>query len=265
MVSKDRLFWAQPAWRRAVVIAAGVAMNFIIGWFILSLVFMIGSPSAVVVDGVQEGSPAATVGIKSGDILVGYHTTDEFIKVVDEHRGALVTFHILRDGKEMTVEAAPRVSPPAGEGALGVVLVQAGMPSEGFFAAIAGGFKESLRACGFIISALYGVVKDVLLRGETVSGDVAGPIGIVAIARGVGQIGLVYLLQLVSLISLNLAIINLVPFPALDGGRLFTILIEKIKGSPVPRRAEEIANRIGFAFLLVLMAFITVHDIARIW
>ena len=88
-----------------------------------------------------------------------------------------------------------------------------------------------------------------------------GPVGIFFVAQQTGQIGLIYLIQLIGLISINLTVINLVPFPALDGGRLFMILIEKIKGSPVSRKVEAWANGLGFAFLIVLITLITVRDI----
>ncbi len=87
--------------------------------------------------------------------------------------------------------------------------------------------------------------------------------GIFSVAQETGKIGLIYLVQLIALISLNLAVINLIPFPALDGGRFFMILVEKIKGSPIPRKVESAINVAGFAFLILLMVALTVRDVSH--
>ena len=89
--------------------------------------------------------------------------------------------------------------------------------------------------------------------------------GIVGVAAQAAGISAAYLLQLFGLISLNLAVLNILPFPALDGGRLFFVLIEKIKGSPVSAKAEGIAHAVGFSLLLALMAAITIKDVAGLF
>jgi regulator of sigma E protease len=96
-------------------------------------------------------------------------------------------------------------------------------------------------------------------------GEVAGPVGIVSLTSQMTQLGLVYVLQFIAIISINLAIINAIPFPALDGGRLLFLLIEKIKGSPVNAKIERLANSIGFALLIILMIFITFRDITKLF
>jgi len=93
---------------------------------------------------------------------------------------------------------------------------------------------------------------------------VSGPVGIFALASQAGSMGLVYLLQLMALISLNLAVLNFIPFPALDGGRFLFLLLEKIKGSPISPKFQRAVNTVGFAFLIVLMVIVTVRDISRL-
>jgi regulator of sigma E protease len=101
------------------------------------------------------------------------------------------------------------------------------------------------------------------LSGQSVSDQLSGPVGIAVLTRDVAQLGFVYLLQFTALLSINLAVVNSVPFPALDGGRILFLIVEKIRGRKLPETAEGIANTIGFALLLLLMVFITVRDIGR--
>ena len=116
-----------------------------------------------------------------------------------------------------------------------------------------------LTAVGF-----YELLKNLLLHGSLLPG-IVGPVGVFGVAAQAGGIGFVYLLQLVSLISINLAVINLIPFPALDGGRLALLAAEKIKGSPIPRKIEVWLNTAGFVFLISLMVLITIRDIGNLF
>ncbi len=257
---KKRLFFTQPAWKRALIIAAGVAVNFIIGWLLISLIFVVGTPRALVISGIQKDSPASQIGIIQGDIIKDFTKANEFIAFVDKHRSQEVQITIIRGGKELSFVATPRMQTSQGEGALGVYLAEAGMPRHGFFQALFEGLKTSFQIAWLTLGSFYELIKNLFFKASLLPG-VVGPVGIFFVAQQTGQIGLIYLIQLIGLISINLTVINLVPFPALDGGRLFMILIEKIKGSPVSRKIEAWANGFGFAFLMVLIALITVRDI----
>ena len=104
-----------------------------------------------------------------------------------------------------------------------------------------------------------------LVVTATLPEGVAGPVGIFSVAQETGRLGFIYLIQLLALISVNLAALNLIPFPALDGGRLAFILIERLRGTPISRKTEAWVNGIGFALLMVLIFGITVKDIARLF
>ena len=257
---KNKLFFLQPAWKRAIVIAAGVTINFFLGWILISAVLMMGTPNAILISGVQAGSPAEDAGLVSGDILKGFEGAASFVAFVEENRGEEIQFKILRDGEEINFSAVPRVDAPPGEGALGIFLADVGSEKMGFFAAIGEGFSSSLFIAAATFTALYQLVVNLFLHGSLLEG-VVGPVGIFGVAQSAGGIGMAYLVQVIAIISLNLFVVNLIPFPALDGGRLFLILVEKIKGSPVPKMVEAWANGLGFAFLLTLMALLTVRDI----
>lgn len=260
---KKRFFFSQPAWKRALITGAGVAVNFIIGWLLISLIFMAGTPRALVISGIQKDSPASQIGIIEGDVIKDFTKADEFIAFVDKHRGQEVQITVIRGGKEISFAATPRMQTKEGEGALGVYLAEAGMPRHGFFQSLFEGIKTSFQIAWLTLVSFYELIKNLLFKASLLPG-VVGPVGIFFVAQETGHIGLIYLIQLIGIISINLAVINLIPFPALDGGRLFMILIEKIKGSPVSQKAESWANGLGFAFLMVLIALITVRDI-RLW
>ena len=111
---------------------------------------------------------------------------------------------------------------------------------------------------------LYGLIRDSIIGRGSFS-SVAGPVGMVSIVGDAYQFGFVYLLSFTALISVNLAIINLIPFPALDGGRLLFLLIEKIKGSRLNPKIANTANVAGFVILIILMILITYHDIIKLF
>lgn len=261
---KKRLFCFQPAFKRALVIAAGVFVNFLIGWLLVSAVFMVGTPRALLVAQVLPNSPASAAGFREGDVVKNYTSAADFIKFVNDNRGHEISVGILRGGKELSLSATPRVNIGPNEGALGVAIAEAGEERQGFFSAVGNGFRESLAVIGLTFQALYQLVENLIFHGSLLQG-IVGPVGIFSVAEETGQMGLIYLLQLVSLISLNLAVVNLVPFPALDGGRLLLILIEKVKGSPISQKTEALVNNLGFALLVLLMILITVRDVGKLF
>ncbi|MBM3257513.1 MAG: site-2 protease family protein [Candidatus Liptonbacteria bacterium] len=261
---KDCLFSFRPAWQRFLVIVAGVVANFILGWWLLSIALMIGTPSAVVVAGVDAGSPAAQAGIAAGDVIKEFRTAEEFINYVNQNKGKAIELQALKGSGEKVIRVTPRENPPPGEGAIGVQLAEAGEAPHGFFSALWEGLMRAGLIIGLTFQAVWEMLRSLVMQGS-VSADVVGPLGIVSVAQRTSEIGFAYLLQLLSLISLNLAVINLIPFPALDGGRLLLIFVEKIKGSPIPRRVEGFINGIGFVLLLILMVVVTVRDVIRLF
>ena len=140
---------------------------------------------------------------------------------------------------------------------------QIGTVRLGPISALSEGFRLTLSVTKGTFVGLYNLVKD-SVRGEGSLDSVTGPVGMVGIVDDAYKFGIVYLLSFAALISINLAIINLLPFPALDGGRLFFLLIEKIKGSPINSKIANNANMIGFALLLLLMLVVTFHDIVKL-
>jgi regulator of sigma E protease len=113
-----------------------------------------------------------------------------------------------------------------------------------------------------MILSIYGVLKNLLFTQKAVV-EIAGPLGIAILTKQVTELGLVYIIQFAAILSVNLGIINALPFPALDGGRILFILIEKVKGSPISQKTEQMFHTIGFILLITLMIFITFKDVTK--
>ncbi len=248
--------------RRSVIIAAGVLMNFLLGWLVISIIFSIGIPQTVLITEFKSDNPDTSIGMQTGDKIIGFSAVEEFINFIDAGRGKEVILKIERAGEIKEFKTMPRVNPPSGEGALGIGLMESGLPKKSLPLSFWEGLKTSVETVKMILAALFKLIAQAFI-GKASFEQIAGPIGIVKVTAQASTLGFVYLLQLLALISLNLAVINLLPFPALDGGCLLFLLIEKIKGSPLPEKFEKYANAIGMALLLLLMIIITIKDISR--
>jgi regulator of sigma E protease len=257
---KARLFYNQPAWKKSLIVLAGVFMNFILGWLLIATVFMVGVPQTLVISGTEAGSPAAATGIQAGDVVKGYTSAQSFINYIDANKGQQVTVTVIRNDKDMSFTMTPRANAPANQGALGVALEQGGATRENFFKALWDGLQDAAIISWLTLQAFYELLKQIFVHAS-IPADVVGPVGIFGIAEETGKIGLAYLLQFLGIISINLMIVNCIPFPALDGGRFLVVLIEKIKGSAMPYKVEAWINGVGFALLLLLMVVLTVRDI----
>src|SRR3989344_4534323 len=188
-------------------------------------------------------------------------TIQEYIAI---NSGREITMLISRGGEVVEKNVTPRLAPPQGEGALGVSLIQTGVVSYPWYEAIWRGLKDS---GVLLLNTVYGYwlfLKSLIIQGKLL-GDVSGPIGIATLTGQAARIGFNYLIQFVALISMNLAVLNIIPFPALDGGRILLLGIEKIKGRPLSKKIEMAINSIGFALLILLMLYISVKDVARLF
>ncbi|PIP30136.1 hypothetical protein COU12_02590 [Candidatus Jorgensenbacteria bacterium CG10_big_fil_rev_8_21_14_0_10_54_38] len=270
-----RSFSAQRLWRRVSIVVAGVLANLIAGWLALSLVFMVGAPPHLMLTGVAPDSPAAAAGLARGDVVAEVRAgdrvlrdpvgADDFIAAVGDavRQGAPVAV-VTGVGKETReVSLAPREAPPEGEGPLGVSLTEVGVPRTSLLEGFGKGAEESWILLKLIAGGFVNFFASVFQRPEVLK-EVAGPVGVVAAAAQAGSLGFAYLLHFLGLISINLVVLNLIPFPALDGGQVLFLLIEKLKGSPIPVKFERIVNAAGFVFLLLLMVLVTVQDVGRL-
>lgn len=263
-ISSDRFFSSKPIWKRIIVLVSGVLMNFILGWIILVVVFSFGTQPIVVISQVMNNSPAETVGIKEGDKIMGFSSVDDFIQKINESKGKEISLTIKRSQDTQIISVVPRLNPPEGEGALGVGLSAGGVEKMPFFQAVIEASKTAVSIFGMIYSMLFKLIASIF-GGPNLFKYISGPVGIFQATSQAAGFGVGYLANLIALISINLAAINIFPFPALDGGRILFLIIEKIKGSPISSKIQQIVNGVGFALLLVLILAASVQDIIRLF
>lgn len=271
-------FASKTAWQRTKVLLAGVVMNFILAWFLFSVVFMIGAPkevpegtagSIVQIIQVSKDSPAAAMGIKEGDEIVAVcasiqecekiNAVSQFQKVVSNNKGQKIILKIKRGESEIQLEGVPRLSPPDGQGPLGVSPAQTALVKLPFFEAF---YQGIVTIFNFLI-LFFNVIKD-LLMGKSAGVEISGPVRIYSYTGQVAQLGLIYVMNFIAILSLNLGIVNAFPFPALDGGRVLFILVNKLKKKPLAEETEHAVNTIGFVLLMTLMAFVTLRDLVSL-
>lgn len=273
-------FAGKSAWIRVKVLGAGVAMNFFLAWVLISIVFMLGLPqpidpsesgrydnAKIQILSIVKGTPAETMGLKMGDEILSINgkkmaSLDEVSKEIASRKGQEITIAIDRFGQALTLSGTPRVEYPAGEGSLGISFSETAVVSYPWYQAIYEGARATYAITIAILSA-FGAMIASLFGGAKTALDVTGPVGIVYLTKQMSDLGLPYLLQFAAILSINLGIINVLPIPALDGGRILFVLIEKLKGSPVSHRVEGMMHQIGFILLLLLMLFVTVRDFSQ--
>lgn len=272
---KNRAFFARPVWQRFVIVFAGVFMNFVLATAILSyLVAVQGVPEQgknVVIAAVAKNSPAEKAGLKEGEAILFIDgqkvvTADQVISYTKKHLGKEIVLVIkTKENKTETIKVTPRVHAPAGEGAMGVAIgANVIVKKYPWYQAPWQGLKEALSQTGAILQGLGQLVVQLTVNRQVPQG-LAGPVGIAQLTGQFVQIGFNAVLGLVALLSLNLAILNVLPIPALDGGRLFFILLEGVSGHKVSPKVEGYAHAVGMAVLFALIIFITFHDITRIF
>lgn len=272
---EKRAFYARSVLQRASIVIAGVVMNFALAVVILTILFsVIGIPvpgDKVLIGQVIKGSPAEMVGIREGDMIVSFNndkldSPQELIDKTRSNLGKEVTLKVLPKGKgsEKEIKVTPRTDYPSDQGPLGISISQSyEVKKYPIWEAPILGTKEALNQSWLILSGIGMIFSQLLTQGSVPAG-VAGPVGIAqltgVLCQEVGSC-----LSFVGLLSLNLAILNILPIPALDGGRLFFILIEGITRRKVSRKFETYAHALGMALLLGLIALITLHDLIRVF
>lgn len=269
-----RSFATKSLGKKLGILVAGVTMNFLFGWLVLAGSFMVGSPEHLVVASVSQGSPAAVAELEAGDAIVRARwdaitlndpvPIDAFITLARQAAGSPLALTVQRGESVQEIILVGRSAPPEGEGSLGVALAPVGAAPQPLFSALGSAFLQSVATLRDVIAG-FGKLVGGVFTDFGILKQVSGPIGIVALTAQSGALGASYFFQLLALISLNLVILNLIPFPALDGGRMLVVLIEKLIRRTIPRRVELAVNGIGFAALLALMAAVTVQDVAKLW
>ncbi len=298
-VLKDkRSFASKPVLQRIAIVIAGVIMNFILAvilfWIVLfskgftenlPLFFpyqFIGADqqnqTVILVGNVAKKSPAEKVGILQGDRItkindIQLQNSDELVTLIDKNAGERIILNVIDPEDNIRqVEVVPRISPPQGEGPLGIQLGTVTIANISYVTPIqkmAAGFIHSYNFMVYSFQ-IFGHLIGSSIQNQTfepVAQTVSGPIGITQIAGSVlkTKSPLLPYLDLIGLLSLNLAVINILPFPALDGGRLLFLLIEFISKKRVNPNLEKTIHTIGMVILISLIIIITFSDIKKLF
>src|SRR3990167_6729820 len=282
----SRALFNKPKWKQAVVLFAGVFANFLLAWLLFSVSFMSGLPmsagSGIKSESLQDlhlsvvevlkNSPAETAGLKAGDRVISVKSASEALteispetlkSFVNSHPNDEIEIGYVREKSQIQfIKTKPTLI--EGTPMLGIAMDMVGIAKLPIFKAFREGMRLTLFATAGIAKGLYTLISEAIM-GKGSFASVTGPVGLVSIIGTAYKFGFAYLLSFTALISLNLAILNLLPFPALDGGRLFFLLIEKVKGSRINPKFANAANMIGFALLIVLMLAVTYHDIVKLF
>jgi len=301
-IEHERSFSQKPIWQRAFIVLGGVVSFWIISAILLSIVMSLGAPTAisdeengelinprVQIAAVAPGSPAQVAGIKAGDTITslklkikndpekkseisdGASSQQLIINKVKEvqeftnlHKGEEITLTIERGKEVFEVSLVPRVSPPKGEGAMGVALVRTAIKSYPWYKAI---FQGILATGNLTIAVIQGWARAFgnLIKGLPTGVQLMGPVGIFSLFVQVSQLGVIYFLQFIAIISIYIALFNILPIPALDGGKLLFLGIEAVRRKPVSQKIEQNITFAFFMILIILMVLVTIKDIARLF
>lgn len=276
-----------PRWKQAFILVAGVAMNVVAAWALFAGALHLGVPQVVdaprdgetvrmIVSDVVAGSPAEVAGLAPGDEITGIKDADgsrvaaltpaSFVAFVRERPGEPLTVYSIHEGTptESTIIPAQGVlSRAAGQPALGIALALVANRSLPWGEAAVAACSQTAK--GFVIVGHdLKALAATLMSGAPDISQVVGPIGIVSYVGEASQNGFGAVLSLAALISINLAIINLIPIPALDGGRLAILGLEALTRRSAPRLAVQTLNALGVALIILLMVTVTYQDIARL-
>jgi len=272
-----RSFASKSILIRIAVIAAGVIFNVIFAWLIISASYMIGTPTSIssaptgsqirdkntTIIGVQANSPAELAGLKAGDKIIDFKSLDDFLDFINHNKGQEIAFNYQRGSDIFSTVITPRIDPPENQGPLGVIIDEVGIVTLPWYLAFWEGIKTTYSLIIVISVSIFYFILDAF-KGLAGFDQIIGPVGIVTMTGAAAKLGLAYVLNFMAILSINLAIINIIPFPALDGGRILFLIIEKIKGSPISPKISGIVHGIGLAILLILMLTITYKDILRL-
>lgn len=256
-----RAFNNKRWWQKIIILLAGVTMNVLIAFLALTIASGVSGTATNILESVEEGSPAYEAGILPGDtvVMVGDAETSTWTEVyyaLQEQMtpGDPILITVERDGATLTFEPVPVES----EGRL-IIGIRAKIEHS-----IVKAVKDGAVSTKELAFGLFDSIRSIIHSGNVLE-EVSGPVGVVQIVSESTSYGAYYYLFLVALISLNLALFNLLPFPALDGGRIVFVFIRMITGKAISDKAEATVHAIGMVLLIALALVVTGNDILKLF
>lgn len=277
-------FANKPIWQRAVVLTAGVFMNVVLAIVLLTIGLMVGLPQ--VIDGtdlpaaaqvrdvdirvieVLPESPADRAGLEIADKILevdgqSYSSVENLQQYIDGKVTEEVNLTVEREDEVVSYTIVPEILTETERGGMGVGLIRIGIVSYPWYSAWWYGIVETFSMIAAIFAGFFVIIKSLIVSQQLV-GEVYGPVGIASLVGDAVDLGFLYVLQFTAVLSIIIATINYLPFPALDGGRVLFLVIEAFRGKPVNPKLEAMMHNTGFALLMILVLIVTYRDIARI-
>ncbi|MEK9135026.1 MAG: M50 family metallopeptidase [Patescibacteria group bacterium] len=273
-----RSFSSQPVLKRILIALAGVISFWIISIILFSIVFSMGTFVAISDEVNSEGlinpkvqivaiaknSPAEKAGLKPGDIITKFTKVKEVQEFTEQYKGKEVVLAIERGKEVFDVKLTPRENPPTGEGMMGVALARTAFQSYPWYKAPFKGVQATYNTTGAVIEGYGDAIKKLFLRQPT-GVTLTGPVGVFRLFTQASQMGASYFLQFTGTVAIYIALFNLVPIPAVDGGKILFLVIEAIKRKPINYKIEQNITAVFFGLLILLMVFITIKDVIRLF
>ena len=281
-------FAAAPKYAQAIILVAGVTMNALAAWFLFAAALHDGIPRVIpegkaigpevelFVNSVVDASPAAVAGLQAGDKVLRIKDTtsneevelrpSKIIPFIGDRGGKQLEITYMRGEEEHTASVIPAhsvVARDAGRPAIGLGMALVTDAKLGWFAALKEAGPSTWQALKDTVGGLWGLISDAAAGAPNIQ-NIVGPVGLVDFVGNASKHGIGHVLALAGFISINLAVINLVPIPALDGGRLFLLGIETVLRRAPHKLSVQIANFFGVALIVALMVAVTYNDIARL-
>jgi len=283
-------FASKKLWQKIVILLAGVFNNLLLGYVILAVLLLIGLPlignfdeiyaylgkNAIIkkeeisISYISKDSPAVSSGLKINDKILSYGSSENdlsginrlnnFEYFVRNNKGREIYLEIERKGKEEIVKVIPRTQYDKNDGPIGIALSPAVYYTYPFgqnfieaFKMIQKTFKMFFATIGNVFTSIFDITSK--------THDVAGPVGIAVVTSNVAKMGMPYLIAFLASFSINLAIVNMLPIPGLDGGRILMLLIEKISRRKFSQKFENYSIGVGLTFLIIIVIFVTIKDV----
>ncbi|MBU0707432.1 RIP metalloprotease RseP [Patescibacteria group bacterium] len=274
-------FASKSILRRITILSAGVIMNVVLAMIALGIGFGIGLPTVIdenvpydsirdkkiQIISVSDDSPAKSADLKLGDVILKIDDqtmeTSEDVQEYNKDRiGQTINLTISRYSEEKVIPITLEDVDDSGAGKMGIGLVETALVSYPWYESIWLGMKSAIDMLVLIIVAFYTMIRDLII-GQPIAAEVSGPVGIAVLSGQMAKLGMAYLLNFVAILSLNLAIINFLPIPALDGGRVVFLVIEKIRRKKINQRVEAMIHNVSFMIIMVLLVVVTFKDVSK--
>ncbi len=275
---KERSFVHKNKLKQVIVLIAGIFFNFVFAWILISFAFSIGVPASVesypeykdqmknphvTITFVNAGSPAEKAGLRGGDVLVA-NSLEEVQKDINNSKTNGIQISYLRNGVASTTKIIAEEGIVPDKYAIGIAMDNIATLKLPFYKAVLESIRFTLHSILLTVIGLYNLVAGIF-HGTSSLSSVTGPIGIAGLIGDAARLGFTYLIMFTAIISINLGVLNLIPFPALDGGRILFVIIEAIIRRPIKPAIANTVNAIGFGLLILLMIIVTYRDIVNLF